>query len=81
MLKKRGRKPTLNAGQRKHVATLVKRHSALQTAEILAARNGSPRAKLRSSKQFPKPVIVSVPTLCSYARQHGVELQRGRRAA
>jgi hypothetical protein len=77
----RGRKPVCNASQRRHVAALVKRHSALQTAKILAAKNGTEKAKLRSVKQFPKPVVISVPTLCTYARDHGVELHRGRRAA
>ena len=80
-MSKRGRPVACNAKQRRHVAALVKKHTASKTAEILAAKKGTADAELRSVKLFPVPVSLSVPTLCTYAKEYGVELHRGRRAA
>jgi phage tail protein X len=77
---KRGRKPSCNYEQRRHIASLVNQHTASRTQAILAANPGTALAKLRNARLFPKPVKLSVPTLCRYARDHGVELNRGRRS-
>ena len=77
----RGRPSSCNANQKRHIVALVKRYGATRTRVILAAKNGTADADLRSSNLFPKPVTLSVPTLCNYARDGGVELSKGRRKA
>lgn len=66
--------------ERRHVCKLVKDHGASGAQRILSADPGTPEASPRSSKLFPDPVTVSLPTLVSVARSYGVTLRRGRRA-
>jgi hypothetical protein len=80
-MSKRGRPVACNAKQRRHVASLVRQHTASKTREILAAEKGTELAELRNANLFPEPVTLSVPTLAKYAKQGGVELKRGRRKA
>lgn len=78
---KRGRPVACNAKQRRHVAALARKYTASGAQAILAAGTKDALAKQRSAKLFPEPVVLSLPTVCKYARENGVELKRGRRAA
>jgi hypothetical protein len=66
--------PIKTAKQKRYVANLVKKLGSLKAVEVLA--NGD-----RNKTLFPKPIKISSPTLCAIARNCGVELSKGRRAA
>jgi len=80
-MSKRGRPAKFVGNAAKHVASLVRKHGGLATVAILGASARSERGQLRNQKLFPKPISVSVPTVCSVAADYGVELRRGRRVA
>jgi hypothetical protein len=69
----RGRPATFKTlNERRHVAKLVAEHGATETVNILKAE-----AKAKKIRGFS----VTIPTVCNVAKDLGVKLTRGRRAA
>ncbi|HIJ11247.1 TPA: hypothetical protein HA278_04275 [Candidatus Woesearchaeota archaeon] len=79
---KKGRgRPTVYKGKKflTHVCSLVKKHGATGARAILNAAVGSDLADLRSAKQVPAPLGISLPTILKIAKAQGIVLKRGRR--
>lgn len=76
-----GRPQMFNGRQRRHVATLVRKHGLTGALKVLSASPGTAEAKERSDALFPEPVSPTLPTLSRYAAEYGVEVKRGRRPA
>jgi len=74
----RGRPKVYTGNVAKHIVGLVRKHGATKARAILNAANGSPEAKMRSSKTVPNPLGISMPTVLGLAKAAGVVLKRGR---
>lgn len=78
----RGRPPVYTGEGEKVIVKLIRQFGHTDARRILHAGNGKGEKalrELRDLKVFPKPVLISMPTLVKLGKTHNIKLERGRR--